>query len=105
MVTCGYPKHENDDGSLENKGYPFTDSEICVKHEAFDIVTPSNSGLCSLLRRSLVKFAKTEYKGIVEDVSEFVNEFNERTPEYCNQLGNKAVMFNAEKLKRNGWRL
>lgn len=78
---------------------------MCIKNEAVDMVTPSNSGLSNLLRRALAKFAKTEYKSNVPDVSEFVSEFNKRTPEYVEQLGQKAVMYNAERMKARGWRL
>jgi hypothetical protein len=64
-----------------------------------------NTGLASQLRSELNRLANSlEYNGIVEDVHDFVNVFNDRTPEYKIKFGQWAVLCNAEKQKARGWK-
>lgn len=103
-VTQGYPQQKNNDGNHETEGYPSHDNDLPIKTPFGEEVTPEDPGLSNLLRKALIKLAKTEYKGAVADLHAFVKDFNERTPEYKEKLGHAAVIYNAEKLKARGWK-
>lgn len=57
-----------------------------------------------LLKRALRNYAKTEYHSIVDDLAEFVQRFNEKTPSYIERLGYKTVYDEAEKLHKWGFK-
>ena len=65
-----------------------------------------NQGLASLLRKALNKLENSgEYDGVVEDIPAFVDVFNERDLEYKLRLGQRALLYNAEKQMARGWKL
>lgn len=72
-------------------GYTSTDSE-------------KDFSVSELLRKALKKFARDEYNGVVENIPVFVEKFNERSPEFKERLGNKAVLYNTEQLNAKGWK-
>ena len=72
-------------------GYTSTDSE-------------KDFSVSELLRKALKKFTWDEYNGVVENIPVFVEKFNERSPEFKERLGNKAVLYNAEQLNARGWK-
>ncbi len=57
-----------------------------------------------LLKKALRNFAKTEYHSIVDDLPEFVERFNEKTPTYVERLNYQRVYDEAEKLHKWGFR-
>lgn len=61
--------------------------------------------LIPILRKALIKLAKTEYHSTVLDLDEFTRDFNSRTPEFKGTLGSFVVDNEARKLKITGWRL
>ena len=63
-----------------------------------------NMHILHLLRRALIKLAKTAYHSIVLDLDEFIRDFNSRTPEYKKTLGSFVVENEARKLNIVGWR-
>ncbi|MCO5381777.1 MAG: hypothetical protein NHB15_06560 [Methanosarcina barkeri] len=75
-----------------------------MNSETSEIKSPVNSDIISLLKRALIKFAWDEYKGTVQDIDEFIRNFNKRVPEYKKSLGPDAIRYNAEKLHKRGWR-
>jgi len=57
-----------------------------------------------MLKMALRKFAKEEYHSIVDDLPEFVQKFNEKTPSYLARLGYQRIYDEAGRLKYRGWR-
>lgn len=55
-----------------------------------------------LLKKALRKLAKEEYHSAVDDLPSFVNEFNQKRPEYEQRLGYQIVYEEAGKLKQWG---
>jgi len=56
------------------------------------------------LRIDLKNFAKTYCNCIVDNISAFVNEFNQKYPGYLKDLGIETILYNAEKLSERGWK-
>jgi hypothetical protein len=55
-----------------------------------------------LLGKALRKYSQIEYNSTVEDVSEFVSNFNKKIHEYEQRLGSELVLEEAEKLHKWG---
>ena len=64
----------------------------------------NNLSDCELLRKDLKNYASTHYNLIVDNLSGFVGEFNNRYPGYKQRLGLQAVLSNAERLSSRGWK-
>ena len=84
---------------------PALNSEpIKMNSEPSEIKSYVNSDIISLLKRALIKFAWDEYKGTVQDIDEFIRNFNKQVPEYKKSLGPDAIGYNANKLHMRGWK-
>lgn len=57
-----------------------------------------------LLRRDLKNYARSEYNSVIENVPVFVGDFNKKYPGFVNSLGLRAILDNAERLKKMGWK-
>ncbi|WP_292377483.1 phage/plasmid primase, P4 family [Methanosarcina sp. UBA289] len=58
-----------------------------------------------MLARALMNYAKSDkYNGIVEDLAEFVDSFNQKQPVFMQRVGSNGVFTTAERLKIRGFR-
>lgn len=82
-----------------------TNSEKLVLNSEKSQVVGTKIHLIPILRKALIKLAKTEYHNTVLDLDEFTRDFNSKTPEFKGTLGSFVVENEARKLKITGWRV
>ena len=95
----------------ENMGYSITlDEKSCHLNMISDCNSAADGGVTygcisytqeddesiyeavGLLRKALIKYSRIKYNSSVEDVSEFVVNFNKQTPEYEQRVGYETVL-------------